>query len=198
MKSRLPAAPQGVTLIELMIAIAIIILLTAITVPGFSGFARSREFQRSSDTFIADLRSTQGKAQSGVRYATGGFMNHADDTWGLTFYCSPSSGQTGKYDIIYRFNDPNGDGSTADRRTEIVASRVLDGKSLANPELSEFLFQCSPAGFRILYFERLTGLGWRGFGNFSSASFVTFQIRDRISNRTRNITINRNGKFEVN
>lgn len=54
------------TLIELLVAVAIIALLTMISIPAFSGFARRQTLYQATKDLKTDLRSAQNKAVSGV------------------------------------------------------------------------------------------------------------------------------------
>lgn len=54
--------PQGVSLLELTVAIAIIFIIAAITFPSFNGYLKYQDLKNSTKIFISRLKEAQQEA----------------------------------------------------------------------------------------------------------------------------------------
>jgi len=70
------------TLIELLVAVAIIALLTMITIPAFSGFTKRQTLYQAAKDLKTELRATQNRTVSGVVVEVG---SEKRGRWGIHF-----------------------------------------------------------------------------------------------------------------
>lgn len=119
--------PGGFTLLELLIVIALLTIISGLTIPSFTSYIRNQTLRQAEEQVLADMRSVQNKALNGVDYtSTTGY-------WAIKF---PSSSPS-QY-IYYRSNLPAGS-TTVQMQTE------CSGTTPTPNERSQIL----PGGIRI-------------------------------------------------
>lgn len=69
--SNLSRKSAGFTLVELLIAVAIIAALSSFLIPGFTNYIDNQNIIQAQEAFKSDLRTTQNKALTGVGTTTG-------------------------------------------------------------------------------------------------------------------------------
>lgn len=182
---------KGITLIELLVVVAIIIILTGLTIPGFSGFAERKNFDTSVETFVSNLRSVQSKSQSGARPGNITDPYLPSEKWGIAFFCS-SAGMpgSGAYQINYRYNNGT--------MTNIIESRSLNFDSISDAYRFSAVNGTACGGtFYEIYYDKFIGVATSSYGLFSSSDTATIQITSSTDNSVRTITVYKNGKIEI-
>ena len=81
----MPPRPQGFTLIELMVALAIAALLLMLGVPSFTTFLRNSEIRSTSESIINGLRAATAEAANRNRKVTFEFASAASADWSFWF-----------------------------------------------------------------------------------------------------------------
>lgn len=125
------AFSSGFTLIELLVSVAIVGLMSAVTVRGFIGAKQSGQLAMDAQTIVSDARRAQGYAL-GLKSFQGDFSNAR---WGLHFQKGSST-----YQI---FADLNGDAvyGTGERYQEMslssgaVIGRINNNASIASLDI---------------------------------------------------------------
>ncbi|MEA2020829.1 MAG: prepilin-type N-terminal cleavage/methylation domain-containing protein [Patescibacteria group bacterium] len=100
----------GFTLIELLVVVALIGILTAITLPYFGDFARSQTLNQGVEQIKSDLRTVQNRAQNGIDKKDGSTEYF---WWGVDF----DSG-SGSYRLVQSSNDENNPSDDIEVRRE--------------------------------------------------------------------------------
>lgn len=158
---------RGVTLIELLIVIGIVVILTAILIPSFSGLSDKQKLKQSAESFASDVRLVRQKALSGT---VGNSKNNV--WWGVDPCVGSGDSRFTKYRLGYA---PDDNGSPKS------SGRVWQP---AKTHMSGIKFTSCPAVF---FFERLTGRLSK-----NSVSILMTNGSDNIT-----ITIYKSGKVVV-
>lgn len=133
---------RGVTLIELIIVLSIMITLLGVAVIGLSSVQRTASIDTASESLIADLREQQIKAMNG---ATGGdssahsFSVHFDSSQYVLFRGTIySSSDASNYIVTLnnlRFENPGTDVVFSKRTGEIGAPLIIDLRDIPTNKL---------------------------------------------------------------
>ncbi len=91
-------ASKGFTVLEMIVVIAIIVALIAVTIPGFYQFKQSLSLSRVAYKFEQDLRRMQGISLTSPSFKDAGGGPHPVDGYGI--YVDTSANANKKY-IIY-------------------------------------------------------------------------------------------------
>ena len=84
---RTTAAARGFTLIELMIAIAVLGILTAIGMPSFLQMMRNRQIQNGAETLVNGIQ--RARAEAVARNANVQFVLGAGASWTVDYVTKP-------------------------------------------------------------------------------------------------------------
>lgn len=143
----------GLTLIEVVISVAVIAVIAAVSIADYGSFLRNTYLTSDAKSLISDLRTTQLKAVAGVD----GNADGTADRWGI---CFRNSGA--KYDIVYLTStdavsipDPCTPSSTVFVQTTVF---LQNGVSFSDPSIT-----------KSVYFEKISGVS-------SSASNITVTL----------------------
>lgn len=113
-----PRSPNGYSITELLIVVAIIGLMSLITVPAFINYQRSAKVKSAMRNVIADLRNSRNAAVSENKYVRMSFTAGPDGR--ITRYSLEQSIDFGTTWTSLRMRTSSGIGSVS------VASRQLD------------------------------------------------------------------------
>lgn len=84
-------ASKGFTLVELLLVVSIITILSAVSIPAFSGFQKSQTLNDSAKRLKSDLRYIQNKSLSSVNGKAWGVHLTDNSSSYQFFYCTPDS-----------------------------------------------------------------------------------------------------------
>lgn len=186
---------SGVTLIELLIVLGILVLVTGLVVPGLSNFSRNRTFDYAIEAFVSDIESLQSKSQSGARPTSGASFvttDTSDEKWGIVLTCTSLGGsQNGRYRIYFKNNAASLPG------TLLETYNLNTGTGSTSYRFD--LATCG-AATKNIFFDKFTGTGNTTLSGsaFSSTDVVTIRIlSDSNSALRRDVKIYKNGKIEI-
>lgn len=160
---------SAVTLIELLIVVAIIIIIASIAIPTFIGVSDKQSLEQAVQNFASNIRLVQSKALSGAVDSTG-----SNVWWGIR---TCASGSNTKYGLGYNV-DP------ADPANSFIEQSV---KELP---LGNYITSDCNVG---LYFKRLSGI----LHDSSGSEMTSYTVGVTNSSVTRNVVIHKSGKIDV-
>ena len=158
------------TLIELLIVIAIIGILAAISIPSFSTFTTSQRLSQAAKQVKNDLRSAQNRAINGVKDSAG------RKVWGISFDGSNSY-------VVFACSslDRTTSPCTCASRTTFTTKSLATGFSISNG---------------LFIFDEINGdvCGASGALGVGASGSVIITL----SGSSRTITVSAGGKIEEN
>ncbi len=159
---------HGFTLIELLIVIAIIGILSAISIPVFSDFTTSQRLSQTAKQVKNDLRSAQNRAINGVEGKAWGILFASPDVYSYRIYTCSSLDTT---------------------QTPCVCSdqSFVTTKSLSTD------FTIAPPG-SLFIFDEVSGAVCDSSG--AIAAGVPSSISISLSGSSRTVTVSAGGKIE--
>jgi prepilin-type N-terminal cleavage/methylation domain-containing protein len=133
---------RGFTLVELVVSVAIIAIITGITVANYRGFESTTVLKNAAYDVALALRDAQLKSISVVRGTSGGF----DYPYGVSVTPGTDSFVTFRYHSATAF--PHYDGSSA----ELLSTELLPGNTI---QIADLCVTTSLSGTEICGLQRL-------------------------------------------
>ena len=124
---------SGVTLIELLIVISLIIVITGAVVPSFNAYIDNQNVKQAQQTVIDDLRTVQNKALNGEFAQTelGAANDEKVKYWGVEFTQNSAT-----YDYFISVDTSTCGAAGDSRRQEVITSKLLPGGSVVRSDTS--------------------------------------------------------------
>lgn len=142
LSERLPDPESGFTLIELMVAIAIVAILVTLAAPSFKSIIQSNAISNAVNTFMADMRYARSEA---IRRGGRVIMCRSDAPEAASPACGSGSGPGGNGWVSgwIVFYDQDGNGTRTSTSTDPVLrvqSPITSIDSIAEASSTKFLF----------------------------------------------------------
>lgn len=185
---------RGFTLIEIMVAITIIILLAAVTIPGFRRFNEEQELKNASSLFMQLLRTVQSNSQSRIKCND----NVSSESWQIKVTSSSINGGT-----TFSYQPYCEDSSiTIPPQTFTLAPNHYIEKIETN------YFNCQTinniSGATIKFTNRANIINFSGNPGSEAECLkqelvtrVTFVVKNKSSNSTKKVNVDKGGAIYV-
>ncbi len=120
---------NGFTLVEILIAISILSVVSAITIPNFNAFINDQNLRQSQEALKNGLRDAQNRAISGVDSNTVCSAPNNCNYWVLWFNDGDTSYRVSRvYTAL-----PNGATCNALSTTDVISEKLQGGGNLQTP-----------------------------------------------------------------